>query len=205
MIPSKRITTVLMLLVFGATWINPPWPMEQALHSSLTVIGFALLWRYSARWDLSRRDFLLIAVFLSVHSVAARWLYSNVPYDAWGRALFHVSIDQAFGWTRNHADRLVHFLYGLCFTPAALGYLVTQRALSRRLAFAIAVSGVMITSLWYEWFEFAIAMTLSANDAEAYNGQQGDMWDAHKDMLMATIGSLLWCWSSPPQAPVSRP
>lgn len=196
MIPSKRISTVLMLLVFAATWIAPLWPVEQALHSSLTVIGFALLWRCSARWGITERDFLLIALFLSVHSVAARWLYSNVPYDAWGRALFHVSIDQYFGWTRNHADRLVHFLYGVCLTPAAVSYLTTRRALSPRLAFYVAVSAVMVTSLWYEWFEFAIALGLSADDAEAYNGQQGDMWDAHKDMLLATVGSLLWAWPS---------
>jgi uncharacterized membrane protein YjdF len=24
--------------------------------------------------------------------------------------------------------------------------------------------------------------------------QQGDMWDAHKDMLMATLGSAAWTW-----------
>lgn len=196
MIPSRRLSTLFMLLVFALTWIDPPWPLEQALHSSLTVAAFALLWTYSARWDISRRDFLLIAVFLSVHSIAARWLYSNVPYDAWGRALFHVSIDQSLGWTRNHADRLVHFLYGLCFTPAAISWLARRHGLSRRLAFYIAVSAVMVTSLWYEWFEFAIALGLSAGDAEAYNGQQGDMWDAHKDMLLATVGSLLWAWPS---------
>lgn len=37
-------------------------------------------------------------------------------------------------------------------------------------------------------------MTMSGKDAEAYNGQQGDMWDAHKDMLMATLGSAVWAW-----------
>jgi putative membrane protein len=205
MIPSQRIVTVIMLLIFAASWIDPPWPLEQAMHSSLTLIGFALLWRFSARWRIGRRDFLLIALFLSVHSIAARWLYSNVPYDAWGQALFQVSIDRYFGWTRNHADRLVHFLYGLCFTPAAISYLVARRGLARRLGFYIAVSAVMITSLWYEWFEFAIAMGLSANDAEAYNGQQGDMWDAHKDMLMATVGSLLWAWPALRAAPDARP
>jgi len=30
-----------------------------------------------------------------------------------------------------------------------------------------------------------------AEAAEAYNGQQGDIWDAHADMLLATIGALL--------------
>lgn len=29
-------------------------------------------------------------------------------------------------------------------------------------------------------------------EAENYNGQQGDMWDAHKDMLLATIGAIFY-------------
>ena len=57
--------------------------------------------------------------------------------------------------------------------------------------FALAVMTVMCASLVYEWFEWAIALALSPDAAEAYNGQQGDMWDAHADMLMATVGSLL--------------
>ena len=32
---------------------------------------------------------------------------------------------------------------------------------------------------------------LGEDAAESYNGQQGDIWDAHKDMLLATLGSLL--------------
>lgn len=34
-------------------------------------------------------------------------------------------------------------------------------------------------------------MGLSPEDAENYNGQQGDMWDAHKDMFLATVGAAL--------------
>ncbi|WP_286943775.1 DUF2238 domain-containing protein, partial [Acinetobacter sp. UBA6526] len=34
-------------------------------------------------------------------------------------------------------------------------------------------------------------MGLSPEDAENYNGQQGDMWDAHKDMFLATVGAVL--------------
>ncbi len=33
---------------------------------------------------------------------------------------------------------------------------------------------------------------MSPEAAEKYNGQQGDMWDAHKDMLMATIGTIIY-------------
>ncbi len=47
----------------------------------------------------------------------------------------------------------------------------------------------MATSLIYEWLEWLIAIGLSPEEAENYNGQQGDMWDAHKDMLLATVGA----------------
>lgn len=35
------------------------------------------------------------------------------------------------------------------------------------------------------------AIGLSPEDAENYNGQQGDMWDAHKDMALALIGAMM--------------
>ena len=34
-------------------------------------------------------------------------------------------------------------------------------------------------------------MGLSPEDAENYNGQQGDQWDAHKDMFLATLGAIV--------------
>lgn len=182
--PSQRASSALMLLVFSATWIKPLWPYEQALHGSLTMVGFALLWRYAGRLALGDRDLFFIAVFLSVHSVAARWLYSMSGF----------SVNRQFGWTRNHFDRLVHFLFGLCFTPSVASCAARRFKVLPLPAFYIAISAVMIISLWYEWFELAIAMTMSGKDAEAYNGQQGDMWDAHKDMLMATLGSAAWAW-----------
>ncbi|MDN5691483.1 MAG: DUF2238 domain-containing protein, partial [Acinetobacter sp.] len=50
---------------------------------------------------------------------------------------------------------------------------------------------VMATSLFYEWIEWWIAIGLSPEEAENYNGQQGDIWDAHKDMFLATIGAIM--------------
>ena len=181
-----------MLLVIAATWIKPLYPAEQALHGSLTVVAMALMWRYSVRLQVSERDLFFMALFLSVHSIAARWLYSYIPYDAWGNSLFGFSINAQMGWTRNHFDRLVHFLFGVCFTPGLASYAMRRFGVTPKHAFYLAIGAIMVTSLWYEWFELAIAMILSGKDAEAYNGQQGDMWDAHKDMLMATLGSLTW-------------
>jgi len=49
----------------------------------------------------------------------------------------------------------------------------------------------MSTSLIYEWIEWLIAINLSPEAAENYNGQQGDIWDAHKDILLATLGAIM--------------
>ena len=61
---------------------------------------------------------------------------------------------------------------------------------SPRQTATLVLMAVMSTSLVYEWLEWAIALALSPDDAEAYNGQQGDVWDAHMDMLLATLGTL---------------
>ncbi|TDB28317.1 DUF2238 domain-containing protein [Stenotrophomonas sp. ATCM1_4] len=189
---AKKLAFGAVLAVFVATWIKPLWPLEQSLHSSLTVLGLAGLWWVDRRWRLGNGAFAAICGFIAIHCIAARWLYSNIPYDQWLQSLVGWSPDAAFGWKRNHFDRLIHFLYGVCFTPA-LVQLVRHAWPRVRFghAFTLAVMTIMCSSLVYEWFEWGIALALSPDAAEAYNGQQGDPWDAHADMLLATLGSLL--------------
>jgi len=189
---AKKVALAGVLAIFAASWLQPLWPLEQTLHSSLTVIGLVALWWVDRRWGLGNGAFAAICGFIAIHCIAARWLYSNVPYDAWLQAALHWSPNAAFGWQRNHFDRLIHFLYGVCFTPALLQLARhAWPALRIGQAFTLAVMVVMCSSLAYEWLEWGIALLLSPEAAEAYNGQQGDMWDAHADMLLATLGSLL--------------
>ncbi|WP_413975135.1 DUF2238 domain-containing protein [Stenotrophomonas acidaminiphila] len=201
MSPAKKAAFAGVLAVFLLTWIKPMWPLEQALHSSLTVVGLAALWLVDRRWPLGGGAFAAICGFVALHCIGARWLYSNVPYEAWLQALTGWSPGAAFGWQRNHFDRLIHLLYGACFTPA-LAQLARHAwpALRGGQAFVLAVMMVMCSSLVYEWLEWGIALALSPEAAEAYNGQQGDVWDAHADMLLATIGSLL-AWPLARRAP----
>ena len=48
---------------------------------------------------------------------------------------------------------------------------------------------VQTGSMIYELFEWLLTMVMSSDVADNYNGQQGDMWDAQKDMAMALVGS----------------
>ncbi|GIF20840.1 putative membrane protein [Actinoplanes tereljensis] len=185
---TKLWTVGVFVVIVAVTWWRPIYPAEQALHHSLTVLGVVALILVNRARPLPYASFLAILIFLAIHSVAARWIYSFVPYDDWTDGLFGFRVNDLFGWQRNNFDRLVHLSYGLCFGP------VLYRALKPRLgkwaAFA-AVDIVLSTSALYELFEWAIAMSLAPGDAEAYNGQQGDMWDAHKDMALATLGAIV--------------
>jgi len=40
-------------------------------------------------------------------------------------------------------------------------------------------------------FEWLLTLVMAGADADAYNGQQGDIWDAQKDMACAGSGALL--------------
>ncbi|HEX6353595.1 DUF2238 domain-containing protein [Actinophytocola sp.] len=166
-------------LVVVATWWRPPWPVEQAMHSSLTLVALVTLAWVHRRVGLSLRTWVWALVFLTLHTIAARWLYSYVPYDDWTAALLGFRLSDAFGWQRNHFDRLVHFSYGLCAT-------MMLRTKPLR-----AMEVVLATSALYELFEWGVAAVLAPDMAEAYNGQQGDIWDPHKDMALAMLGALV--------------
>lgn len=166
-------------LVAAATWWNPPWPAEQALHSSLTLVALVALGWFHRRYGLSVRTWIWALIFLALHTIAARWIYSFVPYDDWTDALLGIRLSDVFGWHRNHFDRLVHFAYGLCLT------MMLRWNPLRSLEIVLA------TSAAYELLEWAVAVTLAPDLAEAYNGQQGDIWDPHKDMAFALLGAIV--------------
>lgn len=135
---------------------------------------------------------MLATWFLLIHIIGARYLYSYVPYDDWTQQLFNIKLSAVFGWQRNMYDRLVHFSYGLLLFSTmyeSLRYLLKIQSSKQLIVITLMLN--MSTSLLYELFEWGIATTLSPEAAEAYNGQQGDMWDAHKDMALALVGGII--------------
>jgi putative membrane protein len=48
----------------------------------------------------------------------------------------------------------------------------------------------MSTSMLYELLEWGAAAVFGGGAGQAYLGTQGDEWDAHKDMALASLGAL---------------
>jgi len=143
------------------------------------------------RYPLSTPAVACVVAFFALHTIGGRYTYSNVPYDAWSEALFGQSINPAFGFTRNNYDRLVHLSYGLLAVHPIREFLQRHVGASPRLALYIAVESVIAVSALYELLEWFLSLVLAGPMANDYNGQQGDIWDAQKDMALATLGALV--------------
>lgn len=172
-----------------ASLIDAPYPEQMYLQHIPTVLLLAACPFLARRFPITNAAFLCIAAFLVLHIVAARYIYSYVPYDSWTQRLLGVSLTQEFGLRRNHFDRLVHFSFGALFTRPTWEICVRYFGVPRRFAYYAAFEFVLAFSMIYELFEWGLSLVLAGQDADAYNRQQGDIWDAQKDMLFALVGS----------------
>lgn len=170
---------------------NQPYPEVAILHHVPTLIFLLALPWISRRWQISPGAMWCIFAFLVLHTIGGRYTYTNTPYDAWFASLFGQGLNDLMGWERNHYDRLVHFAFGLLLVLPVVDLFQKHLQISRRFAVYIAVEMVLAISALYEVFEWLLSIVLAPDNVEAYNGQQGDIWDAQKDMALAFLGALL--------------
>jgi putative membrane protein len=193
----QKLVIFATFLLMIVSLINAPFPTEQWLqHIPTVAMLLGLLWSTNhAR--LSSIPFACAISFIVLHLFGARWIYSNVPYDAWCESLFGRNLSDQFGWRRNHYDRLVHFASGCLGVPVAYNWLQhvwktapAESPLPKGWGWFLSICIVMAVGAGYEVLEWQIAVLFSPAQAESCNGQQGDPWDAQKDLCLAGIGSL---------------
>ncbi|WP_284125755.1 DUF2238 domain-containing protein [Parerythrobacter aestuarii] len=171
--------------------IGQPYPEVAVLHHTPTLIALISAPFLLRRFPLSNAAFGCLMLFLVLHTVGGRYTYTNMPYDAWFEALTGTGFNELMGWQRNNYDRLVHFSFGLLFVLPLVEFLRDHAGVARKLALYFAVEFVVAISGIYEIVEWTLSILLAPDNVEAYNGQQGDYWDAQKDMALAFLGSLV--------------
>jgi putative membrane protein len=190
----QRYLLVLALL-FGLEWaalaISPRYRQDWALENALTVAFVAALAVLHPRLALSRMSYTALFVFLSLHTLGAHYTYSEVPYDAWARALTGRSIGEVFGWKRNHYDRFVHFWYGVLLAYPIREILVRVAGVQGIWGYYLPLAVTSSSSADYELIEWGAALAFGGDLGIAYLGTQGDVWDAQKDLALAALGALL--------------
>lgn len=182
------------LALFGAWWVLMairPWDVKDwALENVLTVPALLILVATRRSFPLSRVSYLLIFLFLSMHTLGSHYTYAMVPYDEWFSALTGSSFNAAVGFTRNMYDRLVHFSFGLLLAYPVREMFLRVAQVRGFWGYYLPLDVTMALSALYELIEWGAAETFGGELGAAYLGSQGDVWDAQKDMLAATLGAL---------------
>ncbi|MFT4519394.1 MAG: putative membrane protein [Halioglobus sp.] len=177
-----RIIKVLWIVIFVAVllWsgVNPKDPFTWFLEVAPAVIAAGLLAASYRRFPLTPLLYVLILAHCLVLMVGGHYTYAEVPF-----------FDGLLGAERNNYDKVGHFFQG--FVPA----LVAREILLRKGVVApggwlvlFVISICLAFSAFYELLEWWVALA-SGEDAEAFLGTQGYMWDTQSDMFLALIGA----------------
>jgi putative membrane protein len=177
------LLALLLAVLWIAMAIDPHDRSDWLLENALTVIAVGVLAASYRRFPLSRISYTMIFLFLCLHTIGAHYTYSLVPYDPqW---------NELFGWKRNNFDRVVHFCYGLLLAYPIRELFLRVAGVRGFWGYFLPLDLTMSTSMLYELIEWGAAEFFGGKLGDAYLGTQGDVWDAQKDMALASLGALI--------------
>jgi putative membrane protein len=185
------VLLVLLALLWLPLAIAPFDRKDWLLENALLVAAIAFLAATFRGFPLSRVSYSLLFVFLCLHTIGAHYTYAEVPYDAWFQSLTGRTFNSLVGWERNNFDRVVHFSYGLLLAYPIREMFLRIGNMRGFWGYFLPLDLTMSTSMIYELVEWVVAELFGGELGMAYLGTQGDVWDAHKDMGLASLGALI--------------
>lgn len=178
-----------MLLALGAaalvlSGVGPHDRFTWFMEVAPIFVAVPILLATYRRFPLTPLAYRLILVHALILMVGGHYTYAEVPLGFW--------MEKAFGFARNHYDRIGHFAQG--FVPAVLAREVLRRKRdplpNDGWLFFLVSCVCLAISACYEFVEWGTAVA-TGSKADAFLGTQGDPWDTQWDMLWALIGSIV--------------
>ena len=178
------VLLTLGVLALGVSAYQPADAFTWILEVFPAILGSAAMIATYRKFPLTNLLYSLIFVHALILMVGGHYTYAEVPLGYW--------MEDWFGFTRNHYDRIGHFAQG--FVPAIIAreLLIRHRVVNAARSFWLGLVIVLCclgVSAIYELIEWWTAAT-TGSSADAFLGTQGDVWDSQKDMFMAGIGAL---------------
>ncbi len=184
MIQEGRTIKYLWALIFTVVlvWsgINPKDQFIWVLEASPAIIGGMLLLVTYRSFPLTPLLYFFILLHCIVLMIGGHYTYAEVPF-----------FEGLFGAERNNYDKIGHFFQG--FVPALLAREILIRidvVKGKYWRDFFIVSICLAFSAFYELIEWWVAL-LSGEDAVAFLGTQGYVWDTQSDMALALLGAIL--------------
>jgi len=179
----KYIWLALFFIVLVWSAINPKDQFTWFLEVVPALIGFVIIVVTYKKFPLTPLLYTLILLHMMILMVGGHYTYAEVP-------LFD-TIKEFFDQARNNYDKVGHFAQG--FVPAILAreLLLRKEVVTGSKVWLnyIILSIVLAFSAFYELIEWWVALG-TGEDAEAFLGTQGYMWDTQSDMMYALIGGI---------------
>ncbi|SGZ15259.1 Putative uncharacterized protein [Moritella viscosa] len=179
-----RIIKYLWIITFAVVliWsgIDPKDQFTWFLEVVPAIIGAVILASTYNSFRLTSLLYFFILAHCIVLMIGGHYTYAEVPF-----------FDGLFGAERNNYDKVGHFFQG--FVPALIAreLLIRKKVVNGdrwRVLFIISVS--LAFSAFYELIEWWVALTTGEN-AEAFLGTQGYIWDTQSNMGLALLGAIV--------------
>jgi len=178
----------LVLLIAGATLlllsgIGPKDRLTWWLEIAPILIAVPVLLATARRFPFTALTYRFIFLHALVLMLGGHYTYAEVPPGFW--------VQEWFDLSRNHYDRLGHFMQGFVPALVAREILLRQTPLARGpWLFTLVTAVCLAISACYEFIEWWAALAGGAS-AEAFLGTQGDVWDTQWDMFLAFLGAMV--------------
>ncbi len=172
------------IIISVITFINAYDPWTWFFEVIIGFVGILILFFTYNKFRFSNLSYILVGVHFTILAIGAHYTYAEMPLFNWLR--------DTFGLARNYYDRVGHFAQG--FVPAILAREIFFRITKIRkgkMLFFIIVTTMLGLSAFYEFIEWWTVLLFYGGEGMNWLGIQGDIWDAHHDMLMAFLGAIL--------------
>jgi putative membrane protein len=158
--------------------VNPKDPLTWFLEVAPALIGVILLASTYHSFRLTPLLYFFILLHCFVLMVGGHYTYAEVPI-----------FEGLFGAERNNYDKVGHFFQG--FVPALIAreIFIRKNIVNKKFWLGFIVISVCLAfSAFYELIEWWVAL-VSGENADAFLGTQGYVWDTQSDMGFALLGA----------------
>ena len=170
-----------LVLIWSA--INPKDYLTWIMEIAPAIIAFIVLLVTQKRFPLTNLLYRLILIHCIILMIGGHYTYAEVPLFDW--------IKNNGYFDRNNYDKIGHFAQGFVPAIVAREIIIRHAVLNNQgwLNFFV-ISVCLAISAFYELIEWWGAL-LIGQEAEAFLGTQGYIWDTQSDMAYALLGVVL--------------
>ncbi|WP_375722524.1 DUF2238 domain-containing protein [Arcobacter sp. KX21116] len=179
----KYLWLIIFITILIWSGINPKDQFTWFLEVFPAIIGFIILAYTYKSFKLTSLTYTLILIHCIILMVGGHYTYAEVP-------LFD-TIKEVLNQSRNNYDKVGHFAQG--FIPAIIAREILIRKniiIFPKWRNFFIICFCLAFSAFYELIEWFVAI-FSGEDATAFLGTQGYIWDTQSDMGFALLGSIL--------------